>query len=184
MPPRVSTDSRLPWPRIVANLLIYQTVWLACVLGAAHGIPALGVIAALVAVVWHLFQVDCPLTELKLVLLTGLAGGVWDSLLVMFGLIHYSSGAILPGLAPLWIISLWAAFATTFNVSLRWLHGRFWLASLFGLLGGPLAWWAGAGLGALALLDPLTALLVLGLGWAGLMPALIKLAACFDGVSR
>ncbi len=171
-------------PGIIPNLVIYQTVWLACVWGAAHGIPALGCVAAMAAVASHLSKVKRPLDELKLVLVTGLLGGVWDSLLVVFDLIHYTSGSITPWLAPVWIISLWMAFATTFNVCLRWLHGRFWLASIFGLLGGPLAWWAGASLGALQLVGPLTALSVLGLGWAALMPALIKLAAGFDGVSR
>jgi hypothetical protein len=179
-----SADAKLAWPRILSNMLIYQTVWLACVLGAAHGMPALGSMAALLAVAWHLSQTESPLTELTLVLLTGLAGGVWDSLLVVFGLIHYPTGTILPWLAPSWIISLWLAFATTFNVCLRWLHGRFWLASLFGLLGGPLAWSAGAGLGALELVNPLTALIALGLGWALLMPGLIRLAMRFDGVSH
>lgn len=177
-------DSRLAGPGILSNLVIYQTVWLACVLGAAHRMPVLGSLAALAAVAWHLSRVERPLDELKLILLTGLAGGVWDSLLVVFGLIHYPSGAILPGLAPVWIISLWAAFATTFNVCLRWLHGRFWLASVFGLLGGPLAWWAGAGLGALQWVNFPSALVALGLGWAVLMPGLIRLAMRFDGVSR
>lgn len=180
----VASDYQLAWPRIVSNLLIYQTVWLACVLGAAHGIPALGSLAALVAVVWHLSQAERPLTELTLVLLTGLVGGIWDSLLVVFGLIHYPSGSILPWLAPVWIVSLWMAFATTFNVCLHWLHGRFWLASVFGLLGGPLAWWAGEGMGALQWVDFPVALVALGLGWALLMPGLIRLAMRFDGVDR
>jgi hypothetical protein len=140
--------------------------------------------AALAAVAWHLSQVERFSTELKLVLLTGLVGGTWDSLLVVFGLIHYPSGSILPWLAPLWIISLWVAFATTFNVCLRWLHGRFWLASVFGLLGGPLAWWAGAGLEALQWVNFPVALVALGLGWALLMPGLIRLAMRFDGVSK
>ena len=79
--------SRPAKPWIIANLVIYQAVWLACVWGAARAIPALGCAAAMAAVAWHLCKVERPLSELKLVLLTGLLGGTWDSLLVIFDLI-------------------------------------------------------------------------------------------------
>jgi len=170
-------------PRVVANLVFYQAAWLACVLGAAAGKPVWGVLAALAAILWHLSQARRPLDELWLVSLTGLLGGAWDSLLVVLGLVHYPHGAPLPWMAPVWIVMLWMAFATTFNVCLGWLHGRWWLASAFGLAGGPLAWWAGHRLGALELVSVLPALAVLALGWAVLMPVLMGLAKRFDGIS-
>lgn len=180
----LDSDHGSPRPGVISNLLIYQAIWLACVLGAARGFPSLGSFAALAAVVWHLSRVERPAEEFKLILLTGMIGGIWDSLLVDFGLIRYFSGSLAPWLAPVWIFSLWMAFATTFNVCLRWLHGRFRLASLFGLLGGPLAWWAGARLGALEWGNFPVTLAALGLGWAILMPGLIKMAMRFDGVLR
>ncbi len=180
-----TSDSKaLFQPKMVANLLIYQIVWLACILSAARGVQVFGILVALIAVVWHLSQAQRPLTEFQLILLTGLIGGLWDSLLVILGLIHYPSGALMPWMAPFWIMALWMAFATTFNLCLRWLHGHYRLAAVFGLVGGPLAWWAGHALGALKLLDPLLALAVLGLGWAALMPVLMRLAAYFDGLSH
>lgn len=180
----MSDSSAMFQPKMVANLVIYQIVWLACILSAARGAQVLGILAALIAVVWHVSQAQRPLSEFQLILLTGLIGGLWDSLLVILGLIHYPSGSLMPWMAPVWIIALWMAFATTFNLCLRWLHGHYWVAAVFGLVGGPLAWWAGHALGALNLLDPLPALAVLGLGWAVLMPVLIRLAAYFDQLSR
>jgi Protein of unknown function (DUF2878) len=179
-----SNSNALFQPKMVANLVIYQIVWLACILSAARGIPVLGILAALIAVVWHVSQAQRPLAEFQLILITGLIGGLWDSLLVVLGLIHYPSGALMPWMAPVWIIALWMAFATTFNLGLRWLHGHYGLAAIFGMVGGPLAWWSGHALGALTLLNPLMTLAVLGLGWAALMPVLMRLAACFDGLSH
>ena len=166
--------------KMIANLVIYQIVWLACILSAARGIPGLGILAALIAVVWHVSQAQRPLAEFQLILLTGLIGGLWDSLLVIVGLIQYPSGSLMPWMAPIWIITLWMAFATTFNLGLRWLHGHYGLAAIFGMIGGPLAWWAGHALGALTLLNPLVSLAVLGLGWAALMPVLMRLAVYLD----
>jgi hypothetical protein len=170
-------------PGVVANFILYQIAWLACVVGAAAGLPGLGTATAGGVIVWHLAHASRPPAELRLILLTGLIGGAWDSLLVGLGLIHYPSGTLLPWLAPHWIIALWMAFATTFNSSFRWLKGRVLPAAIFGLVGGPLAWWAGDRLGALELIKPARALAALGGGWMALLPILMRLAMRFDGVS-
>lgn len=85
-------------------------------------------------------------------------------------------GRQLNELSPAWIVALWLAFATTFNVSLRWLQGRHGLSAALGLIGGPLAWFAGSRMGALELSDLKLDLLVIGVGWAVLMPVLLLLA--------
>ncbi len=166
-------------PGPLVNFLFYQVAWLACVIGAAKGLPLIGVVVALSVVAQHLALSPNAGRELKLVLLTGLLGGAWETWLVTQGWVRYA-GAELSWLPPLWIIALWLAFATTFNVSLRWLQPRPLLAALLGLAGGPLAWYAGARLGALELPDPLLALTALGAGWAALMPLLLWLASRQD----
>lgn len=92
--------------KMIVNLVIYQIVWLACIFSAARGAQVLGILAALIAVAWHVSQAQRPLAEFQLILLTGLIGGLWDSLLVIIGLIHYPSGALMPWMAPFWIIAL------------------------------------------------------------------------------
>ena len=158
----------------LANFLLYQLAWLACVMGAAAGLPWVGVVVALMVVGLHLGLAHSPTNELRIIGLTGLIGGVWETLIVRQGWVEYL-GQLTPGLPPLWIIALWLAFATTFNVSLRWLQRRYVFAALFGLMGGPLAWYAGMRLGALRLPELQTDLTAIGLGWAMLMPVLLLL---------
>lgn len=146
--------------------------------------PALGTLTAIAVILWHLADVVRPFAAAVPIVLTGLLGGIWDSLLVNLNLIHYPSGMVFTWMAPYWIIALWMAFATTFNLAFHWLHGRLLPATLFGAVGGPLAWWAGARLGALELVNPIPALTALSLGWMVMMPLLMQLAARFDGVSE
>jgi hypothetical protein len=76
---------------------------------------------------------------------------------------------------------MWALFATTLNLSMSWLKGRPWLAAAFGAVGGPLAYVAGRKLGGVEMNEPALALLVQGLGWAVMMPLLLRLAARLNG---
>ncbi|MFM8332437.1 MAG: DUF2878 domain-containing protein [Candidatus Methylumidiphilus sp.] len=167
---------------IWANIAINQAAWLACVLSAAHGLPWLGTLAAVVAVAHHLRHVSDPQAELAMILAAGIIGLAWESLLVQVGWVTYPNGTLLQGFAPHWIVALWLVFATTFNVSLRWFKDRLMLAALFGLFGGPLAFYAGAALGALSL-EPLDrSLTVIALGWCLLMPLMMLLSRRLDGL--
>ncbi|HPB74378.1 MAG TPA: DUF2878 domain-containing protein [Chromatiaceae bacterium] len=85
-----------------------------------------------------------------------------------------SLASVLP---PAWMLALWANFATTLNLSLAGLQTRPGLAAVLGLVGGPLAYWGGAGLGAMTFVAPLPALITLALGWALLTLLLLALAA-------
>ncbi|MDH3410780.1 MAG: DUF2878 domain-containing protein, partial [Gammaproteobacteria bacterium] len=95
----------------------------------------------------------------------------------------YSSGQISSVLAPYWIVTMWMLFATTLNVSMRWLRGKPAIAAAFGLIGGPLAYIAGQKLGGIELSNPIAALIALGIGWAVMMPILLRLSEIFDGMS-
>ena len=159
----------------LANFLLYQTAWLACVMGTANGHPMIGVGMAGLVVVLHLVLAHSAKSELAIIAVTGLIGGAWETLLVQQNWVHYLGGDSVTW-PPAWIIALWLAFATTFNVSLRWLQGRHILAALLGLMGGPAAWFAGARLGALELPNPIVALTAIGTGWAILMPLLLFIA--------
>ena len=88
---------------------------------------------------------------MKLIGLALAIGLVWDSALASLGWIRFTSGTLVEGAAPPWILGLWALFATTLNRSLAWLHGRYALAAVLGAIAGPLSYWAGARLGALEL---------------------------------
>jgi hypothetical protein len=166
---------------LALNLLAYQCTWFAAVLGAATGRPATGIAFAGATVLWHLYAAPAPVRELKLVSAATFAGAAFEYLLQSTGWIRVTHEALPGGSLPLWMVALWGAFATTLNVSLRALRDRTLLCALVAGLGAPLAYAAGARLGALQLTDGLRGLLLVGAGWALLMPLLMRVAKRLDG---
>lgn len=172
-----------PTLRLVLNYLLFQLVWFICVMGGAGGYGWLGSASAVLAIGVHLCLVARPRQELYLILLAGGLGAVLDSLLVSLGWLRFSSGQFLPGIAPHWIIAMWMSFATLLNLSLGWLKGRYGLAAVLGAVAGPLAYYAGAGLGGLQWQAPMgVALAGVALNWALAMPLLLYWASRLNGV--
>jgi len=167
---------------LLFNFIAFQLGWFACVLGAARGWPLTGTAIAALIVVWHIVRAARPAEELKLIAVALLIGVLWDSTLIALGLTDFSSGTLLVGLAPPWILALWALFATTLNLSLRWLRQRWLLAALLGAVAGPLSYWAGARLGAVQFVELWPALIALSVGWALLTPVLMIVASRYDGI--
>lgn len=189
----------------VLNLLLFQLGWWALVLSAARGYPGLGLAVVALILAWHLGRVRPLASEALLIGLAALIGLSFDSLLIATGWVSFgppapvasqalgvathpvlasasfpttSTGASLAAaLPPSWMVALWANFATTLNLSLVSLQTRPGLAALLGLVGGPLAYWGGASLGAMTFVAPLPALITLAMGWALLTPLLLALAA-------
>lgn len=160
------------------NYLGFYAGWLACVKGAAMGMPWLGVTAALALLAAHLRLHEEPAREARALALIGLFGLVLESALGAAGLYRFASGwEAAPWLAPAWIVALWLLLAATFESSLAWCASRPWLAALLGLVGGPLSFAAGEAMGAARLLAPRpVGLLLVGAVWAAAFPAACALA--------
>jgi len=169
--------------RLIFNLAASQAGWFACVIGAANGMPWAGPLAVLALVVVHLYLAQRPSLELRLIASAILIGLVADSLLVVSGLVSYPSGIWIEGMAPYWILAMWAMFATTLNVSMKWLRNRTALASALGAVFGPLAYIAGSELGAITFNQMGLALAALALIWSVCMPLLVALATRMDGMN-
>ena len=170
-------------PSLWLNVVLFQVGWFGCVLGAAKGWPWLGVAVALVIVAFHLMRAANLVTELTLVTITLVIGALADSLLLQTGWIAYPSGMLMDGVAPPWILALWLLFATTLNVSMRWLKQRAWLAVVLGAICGPLSYWGASRLGAVQFADPLPLVLALTVTWALIMPLLMRLSMRYDGIA-
>jgi hypothetical protein len=166
------------------NVAAFQVGWFACVWGAAHGLAWAGTATVIAVVLWHLLQAHRPGEEAALLLVVGLIGAVWDSASSSLGWTSFPSQTTAAGTAPYWMIALWPLFATTFNVSLRWLKPHLRLAALLGAVGGPISYYAGARLGALEFADLARGLLTEAVGWAVLMPLLLVLARRLDGMAQ
>jgi hypothetical protein len=167
---------------MIQNFILFQVGWLSCVIGGAssdYTWAGVAVVAAIVAV--HLVRADNIRNEIMLIAITAIAGTAWDSSLMMAGLFSFSNGVLVTGLIPLWLIAMWALFATTLNVSMRWMKNKYLMASVFGAIGGPIAYYAGHRLGAVDFNDTATALIAVGVGWALIMPGLMALTTRFNG---
>jgi len=163
------------WRNLI-NVALFQLAWFAAVLGAARGIPWLGPLVLLPVVGAHLALSDNRGGERKLLTAAAGLGFCFDSALMATG-VFLPAGALLPfPFSPPWMVGLWVNFATTLNVSLAWLRDRHLAAALFGAVGGPLAYYSGARLGATVGLPSPGDMLILALGWGLMTPLLFRLA--------
>lgn len=163
----------------IGNVVGYQLVWLASVYGAAHGMPWLGaVVVALFAAV-HLSLSPSRQADLRLIAIAIVLGFVLDSLFAASGLLKYASPWPSEFLAPVWILSMWVGFALTLHHSMGFLRLKWMAASAFGLIGGPLAYWAAERVfGAVSYgASHLVVGAALGLAWAIALPLLYRIDA-------
>ena len=166
---------------ITVNIVLFQIGWLVCVLGAVNDVALMGLLFALTAVGTHLFFTPMLTTELQMLFFVVLTGIAWETAMVQLGFMVYVNGIVFEGLPPYWILAMWLLFATTLNLSLRWLHGRMMLAAILGLLFGPITYFAGSKLGGVSFPDTFHTLAVIAVSWALLMPMLAILAKRLDG---
>jgi len=169
-----------PLGLLVANFLCFQAGWFACVLGAAHGRPWVGALAGLAIVAGWLAAAPRPGALALLLLVAGTIGWCWDSALTVLGLTSYAAGPLTPPMAPVWILALWLLLASTLHLSMRWLQERLVLAAALGAVAAPLAYLAGARLGAMTLPKMMPALAAQAVGWAVLLPVLLRVARRLD----
>ena len=166
---------------VLINVVVFKIAWLSTIFGGANELPMLGPLTVLAAIAIHLWFAVEPTRELLLVLVTGIIGLTWDSLMVTAGWLSYPSGTFVSGLAPYWIVAMWMLFATTLNVAFRFLHSRLALAALLGAIFGPLSYFAGASAGAVTLHNAAAAFTALSVAWAILFPVLVILGRQLDG---
>jgi hypothetical protein len=171
--------------RKIINLTLFQAAWFAAVLGAAQGAPWLGPLVMVPVLAVHLSLTDDWQGELKLLLAAGLLGFLCDTALVTAGVFSPLQYLVSHPFSPPWMIGLWMNFAATLNVSMAWLRGRYLPAAVFGAIGGPLAYYSGAKLGATLALPSLNGMLVLAVVWGVMTPLLVWLAqVCAGGAER
>lgn len=168
----------LRWLPTAVNAVGFNIVWFITVFGAAGGLAWAGPSALLIFAFVTLSMSVRPRYDLAAMAVFATAGLVLDSAWSVAGAVSYSAGWPSPLLAPIWLVTLWAAFALTVGHSLAWLRPRPVLAGLFGLLGGGFSYWVGARVGAVELAIPAWQYGAgVGLVWAIALPALIRLTA-------
>ncbi|MEH6798035.1 MAG: DUF2878 domain-containing protein [Halopseudomonas sabulinigri] len=152
--------------RLIANALLFQASWFACVLGGTGW----WLLVPLTALVIHFSWVSCWAAEGKLVVSVTLIGAALDSFLLQLGVFDFASTETL---APVWLVLLWALLATTLNHCLAWSAKPIWLAGILGAISGPLSYFAGSALAGVGLpLGQLYTWCILAPIWAITLPLL------------
>jgi Protein of unknown function (DUF2878) len=149
-----------------------QGAWFAAALLASTPWHLVGALANVVFVGAHLTLSGNARRELERAGLALLFGLGIELVNQYAGHVHAQQAGVLP---PLWLWSLWPAFASAFmeGHSLSWLKPRPFVAAALGAVLGPLSYAGGARLGALEL-DGAQSLVCLSLTWACAMVALSR----------
>jgi hypothetical protein len=162
--------------RKLLNIILFQAVWVAAVMGAAHGKEWYGPLAVALSLSVHFMLIDNRGRELVLLLVAGILGLGFDTAMSAAGVVT-PRGHILPHpFSQPWMVSLWLNFASTLNVSLEWLKRSYLLASAFGAVGGTFAYYSGARLGATLALPDIYGIMILAVGWGIMNPILVWIA--------
>ncbi|KTB69238.1 hypothetical protein AO066_20130 [Pseudomonas fluorescens] len=123
--------------KTLANAVLFQCGWFACVLGGDSAWLMVGL--AVLAI--HLLWISSWAQDGRLILGVTLLGTLVDTVLRTVGFFQF----IEPGpLIPLWLILLWALLATTLRHCLAWSTQPWWRAALLGAVGGPMSYYAGS----------------------------------------
>ncbi|MEO8670149.1 MAG: DUF2878 domain-containing protein [Tahibacter sp.] len=161
------------------NALGYQITWFAAVIGAGRGWAWAGPLTLLVFAGWQLGTSRFRAADLRLVGVALICGLLIDGALVQGHMARFAAPSPSSEFAPVWILSLWCAFALTLNHSLDVLksHGL-WISSLLGAVAAPLAYLgASRGWDAIEFTDsPWPAMLTLAMAWSLAMPFLVHAA--------
>lgn len=151
----------------IANALAFQIAWPVCVLGG----DLVAVTTTMALLLAHLLVLRRWRTELLFVCSAGVLGFLFDLALLRVGLLQTESA-----LQPLWMWCLWILFAATIGHSMQWFRQHLLIGALFAGVFAPLSYNVGSRLSEIDLMSPqwLT-LLLIGLGWALVFPALLLL---------
>lgn len=172
------------WLRLALGFVVFQGAWFACVVGAARGFAGWGVAAVAAAVALILAASNHRRADGLLIAMALATGIVWDSLLLGTGVVDYASRGPVEGVAPAWILALWALWGVVLREPLSWLHGRPIAGALLGGVGGAFSYAAAARLGACRFPDPTLAMAVLAAGWSVITPLQLAVARWLDGEPR
>lgn len=163
---------------IIFNFISFQAIWWLCVLSAKPGLSAAVFVAVLIYTLLHLSFVEGWPQMLPL-FVTAMLGAVADQFAYQLQCILFENHTQWTGYIPLWMLALWLAFATTLNVSMRWMQHKYGLALVLGAIFGPLAYLGAQSLGAIQLPSPYS-LVWFGFEWAALLPLMLWLRYRFN----
>ena len=167
----------LPLAKCLVSGLVFEVIWLVCVLNPSTPLVVVSTAANLVlhSLLFH----GLSSTGWR----SALQSLIWVTLVMLAGIgmdaVFFKSGTFvanpLPEVVPIWLACLWLNFALAVRFAFVFLHGRLWLSSLFGLIGGPVSYLIGAKIGGeVSLAEPLWfTMALLALAWSIFLPMMV-----------
>ena len=147
-------------PKVI-NYIAFNLIWFGLVVAGNFFVPL-----AAIWLVLHITFCNDKVTEAKLIGLVTLIGISLDSSLTYFGIYVFDDRTFI----PMWLILLWANFASTINHSLHFLTQSKALQWFVGTVIAPLSYVAGYKLDAVSFGYPtFTTYMLLSLIWGGLL---------------
>lgn len=125
------------------NFMANNLIWAGCVIGREQ---YAWLVAPSVIIYVSILVVNSSI-RIEQVFIPAFIGITIDSLLTLLGVYQFANASVLP---PLWLLILWIAFASSLTSSLSFLGRRKIAASIFGAVGVPINYLAGAGLDAVS----------------------------------
>jgi hypothetical protein len=165
--------------KTLLNVVFFQLLWLVCVGGAGRGYWWVGLPVMALFAAYHFKVTPWRVADGKLLLIAIVLGGIVDTLFVQLGLMQFNASVPSSAVAPVWILLLWAGFALTLNHSMSYFQTRFWPALVFGLLGGPLAYYVAKNIWKAVnfLQSDVIVYGALAFAWAVMTPLLLKIGS-------
>lgn len=167
--------------KTIAVILGFQAVWFASAFGVAKDLWILPLIVGLLYIGWMIYSFENKISMIRFMMLSATLGFVADSLLSISHFMQFNATYHPPleNIQPWWMSLLWIAFAASFVDSFAWLHKKPKLAMVLGAIFGPVAYFSGQQLGAIASISKI-GLILLGIMWSLIMLIMLKLATRYS----
>ncbi len=163
--------------KTILIILGFQIVWFACALGAAKEVYYLPAITGFLFITGVVLSTEQKKSLVNLILCGTLLGFLVDTILLQHQWIAFKSLNPYPInlYQPWWMTILWASFACSFRASFQWLEHKYLLSAVLGGIFGPIAYYSGSQLGAIAPISH-QGLILVGLFWLISMPLMVRLS--------
>lgn len=159
------------------HLTCYYLIWFACIYFAGQGQATTGLLISVsifaVQIFWQYRIVKATRHLLALMIILVCCGTLIDSTLLWFNIFIYTDNVFSPYLAPPWMMMLWLELGLIIHALLQPLWNRPVLVGWCCFGGFPLAYLAGERFAAVTLVYGDWSVILTGLIWMGLLPAIM-----------
>lgn len=169
--------------RSLANFILFQLGWCIAVFypGSASALASLLIVAL------HLALISAfAMRELRFIIMVTVLGTVLDVIHRTTGVLGFPGfeGPYSEGMIPIWLVMLWAVFATAVNHCLYWMRNN--RLVLFGLppFAGALAYYSAAQFGAIEIGHGLWGIVAIGVGWGLVYPLMVRISTWLESIEE